>query len=169
MCRWCVCEYGADGCRTLGSPPCLSWQSGSVFLVDLWCGQTDFARLRLSNRCLTLSRLVATHPPASHAHLAAHHIHQHNSVNTHHEHTPLTPHSSPCPTQHIDATHTHSSSHLIAITSPVCILATSPSIAPSHGLARVPACSQRLITPTLLMSGSPAMTTYSSYSLHTHQ
>ena len=73
--------------------------------MDLSRGQTDFARLRPSNDCLTLSRLVATHPPTSYAHLAAHHIHQHNSVNTHREHTPLTPRSSPCPTQHIDATY----------------------------------------------------------------
>jgi hypothetical protein len=142
---------------------------GSCFLSGSVAWTNRFRRLRLSNDCLTLSRLVTTHPPASHDHLAAHHIHQHNAVNTHHEHTSLTPRVSPCPTHHIHATYTHSSSHLIAITSSVCILACSPSIARSHGLARVSACSQRLINPTLLMSGSPAMTTYSSYRLDKHQ
>jgi hypothetical protein len=109
----------------------LSWQSGPVYLVDLLRGRMNFARLRLSNDCLTLSRLVATHPPASHAHLAAHHIHQHNSVNTHREHTPLTPRSSPCPTQHIHATHIY----LILTSHRATILCAHPRFFPNRSLA----------------------------------
>jgi len=122
----------------------LSWQSGPLFLVDLLCAQTHFARLRQSNDCLTLSRLVATHPPASHAHLAAHHIHQHNSVNTHHEHTPLTPRSSPCPSQHIDATHTHSSWQLIALSSSPGSLISLPT---DTSLTRPHSCPSLLRAP----------------------